>query len=84
MLENRRGYRDFVVAGVGSRIPHLEILVTTHLAHVHHQAMKTWSKELIMARPLLFTVAAVVVDDPLAVQVQEGAVVRRSVEPVVA
>ena len=84
MFENRRGHCDLGVTSIGSLIAHLKILATTHLAHLHHQLVATGRKVLVNARPLLFTMAAIVVDNPLAVQVQKRTVVRSGVEPVVA
>ena len=84
VYENRRGHCDLGVTSIGSLIAHLKILATTHLAHLHHQLVATGRKVLVNARPLLFTMAAIVVDNPLAIQEQERAVVRSGVELVVA
>ena len=84
MFENRRRHRDRGAIGIRSLIPHLKILATTRLAHVDQEVMETGQKGHVMARPLLFRMAAVVVDDLLAVQVQERAVIGGGVEPVIA
>ena len=84
MHENRRGHCDLGVTSIGSLIPHLQILATTHLAHLHHQVVIALRQCYAVTSPLLFSMAAIVVDDPLAVQVQERAVVRGGVELVTA
>ena len=73
MFPNRRGHCDFGVVSIGSLIAHLKILATNHLAHLHHKVVAALRHCHVMARPLLFTMAAIVV--PLPVQIQERAVV---------
>ena len=75
MFENRRGHYDFGVTSIRSLIAHLETLATALLAEVDHQVMQADRKVLAIAGLLLFTMAAIVVDDPLAVHVQERAIV---------
>ena len=75
MFDNRRGHYDFGVTSIRSLIAHLETLATALLAEVDHQVMQADRKVLAIAGLLLFTMAAIVVDDPLAVQVQERAIV---------
>ena len=70
VYENRRGHCDLGVTSIASLVAHLKILGTTNLAHLHHQLVAAGRQGPVWARPLL-----IVVDDPLAVQVQERAVV---------
>ena len=71
MLQDLLGDLDLAVAAVRALVPHLQDLAAAHLAHVHHDIVGAWRQGLLAAA-LPLSMAAVVVDDLVPVQVQEG------------